>query len=118
MTRRPLAALALYVPFVALSLFPWSDDGLRHEFNGSYFAFFPGRYLGPFLVAWMCAVIVRGRRVPLWLAFFVAGLAMLNNAEFGTICVLALFCALALGTDRSDGGDAGSGGCSGRPRSG
>ena len=52
-TGRPLAALSLYVPFLALALFPWSDEGLRHEFNGSYYAFFPGRYLGPFVVAWL-----------------------------------------------------------------
>ncbi len=102
-TGRPLAALALYVPFLALALFPWSDEGLRHEFNGSYYAFFPGRYLGPFVVAWLTAVAMRGRRLPLWVVFLAAGLAMLNNAEFGTICVLALFCALALGADRGEG---------------
>jgi hypothetical protein len=102
-TGRPAAALALYVPFLALALFPWSDEGLRHEFNGSYYAFFPGRYLGPFVVAWLAAVTVRGRRLPVWAVFFAAGLAMLNNAEFGTICVLALFCALALAADRSAG---------------
>ena len=102
-TGRPLAALALYVPFLALALFPWSDEGLRHEFNGSYYAFFPGRYLGPFVVAWLATVAMRGRRLPIWVVFFAAGLAMLNNAEFGTICVLALFCALALSVDRGEG---------------
>jgi hypothetical protein len=102
-TERPLAALALYVPFLALALFPWSDEGLRHEFNGSYYAFFPGRYLGPFVVAWLAAVAVRGRRLPIWAVFFAAGLAMLNNAEFGTICVVAVFGALAVGADRGEG---------------
>jgi hypothetical protein len=102
-TRRPLAAVALYVPFLALALFPWSDEGLRHEFNGSYYAFFPGRYLGPFVVALLCAAIVRGRRIPTWAGFFAAGLAMLNNAEFGITCVLALFCALAVAGDRAEG---------------
>lgn len=102
-TRRPLAALALYVPLLALALIPWSDEGLRHEFNGSYYAFFPGRYLGPFVVAWLAAVTIRGRRLPPWVAFFAAGLALVNNAEFGLTCVLALACAFALAIDRERG---------------
>jgi hypothetical protein len=99
-TGRPVAALALYVPVLAISLIPWAQEGVQREFNASYYAFFPGRYLGPFLVAWLCAVVVRGRRVPAWLPFLIAGLAALNNAEFGVPSVLALTAALALGSDR------------------
>jgi len=98
-TARPLAALALYVPLLAISLFPWAEDGAAYEFNASYYAFFPGRYLGPFAVAWLCALAVR-RRLPVWSVFFVAGLATLNNAEFGIPCVVAAIVALPLGSDR------------------
>jgi hypothetical protein len=99
-TGRPLTALGLYLPVLAISLFPWAEDGAAYEFNASYYAFFPGRYLGPFVVAWLCALAVRRRRLPLWLLFFVAGLAMLNNAEFGIPCVIGLTVALILGSDR------------------
>jgi hypothetical protein len=103
-TERPLPAVALYLPLVAISLFPWAEDGVQREFNASYYAFFPGRYLGPFVVAWLCALAVRRRRLPMWLLFFVAGLAMLNNAEFGIPCVIGLIAALVLGSERAEVG--------------
>jgi hypothetical protein len=100
-TRRPWAALALYVPFLALSLFPWHDYGAAREFNGNYYALFPNRLLGPFLLAWLCATSIRGRRVPAWALFLLAGLTVLNNAEFGTAALIALPLALVAGSDRS-----------------
>jgi hypothetical protein len=45
---------------------------------------------------------VRRGRLPGWLVFFVAGLATLNNAEFGVPCVLASIVALLLGSERSE----------------
>ena len=96
-TERPLATLALYVPLLAIGLFPWWEDGATHEYAGSYYAFFPGRYLGPFVVAWLCARVVRGRRLPIWVLFFVAGLAAINNPEFGVPAVLAAAVAMILG---------------------
>lgn len=99
-TERPVAALALYVPVLAFSLFPWTEEGLVRESNALYYGFFPGRYLGPFVVAWLCALAVRRRHLPAWLLFFVAGLAALNNAEFGAPAVIAAFAALVLGSDR------------------
>jgi hypothetical protein len=101
-TERPLAALALYVPVLAISLFPWAEEGIQREFNGSYYAFFPGRYLGPFAVAWLCALAVQRRRLPAWVLFIVAGLATMNNAEFAVPCVIALIVALMLGADRAE----------------
>ena len=61
-TRRPWVAVALYVPVVAISLVPWSALGPRSEFSGDYFGFLPGRYLLPFVLAWLCAVHVRRAR--------------------------------------------------------
>ena len=99
-TGRAWPALLIYIPFLALALFPWTDQGLTREFNGNYFAVLPGRYLGPFLVAWLCARAVRRHRPPTWLLGFAAGVTVLNNAEFGIPCALALLAALFLGSDR------------------
>ena len=97
----PWAALALYVPFVALSLFPWNDEGAFREFNANYFGVLPGRFLGPFLLAWLCALSIR-RRIPIWGLYGFAGLVLWNNAEFGIGAVLALTLALIMGRDPSD----------------
>jgi hypothetical protein len=99
-TERPVAALALYVPVLAFSLFPWAEEGLQRQSNSLYYGFFPGRYLGPFLLAWLCALAVRRRRLPVGLLFFVAGLVVLNNAEFGGPALIASFAALAVGSAR------------------
>ncbi len=96
--RRTWVALALYVPFVAISLFPWDRAGAVWDYNGSYYAFFPGRYLGPFVVAWLCALSLR-RRLPAWAVFFAVGLATINNTEFGLPCLVAALVAVALGGD-------------------
>ena len=100
-TRRPWAALVLYVPFVALSLFPWDRQGSDWDYAGNYYAFFPGRYLGPCIVAWLCALNLRGRRMPAWGVFFAAGLAVANNVEFGVPVVVAAIVALAFGGERT-----------------
>src|ERR1700752_2007299 len=100
-TRRLWVALALYLPFVAIGLFPWDREGAQWDYNGNYYGFFPGRYLGPFLVMWLCALSLRGRRVPPWAVFFAAGLTAANNAEFGVPCMVATAIALAFGADRS-----------------
>ena len=94
-------ALGLYLPFLALSLFPWDDQGSIREFNGNYFALFPDRLFGPFLLAWLCALSIR-RRIPIWGLYGFAGLVLWNNAEFGIGAVLALTLALIMGRDPSD----------------
>ncbi|MSO40680.1 MAG: hypothetical protein EXQ70_02060 [Solirubrobacterales bacterium] len=94
-------AVALYVPLVAISLFPWTDDGLQREFNGNYYALFPNRYLGPFVIAWLLARRARRGSPPLWVIYLVAGLTVLNNFEFGSACLLAVTFATLAGADRS-----------------
>ncbi len=98
-TGRAWAALGIYLPFLALSLFPWSRQGDQWDFNGNYFAVLPDRYLGPFVVAVLLALVASGRRVPTWLPFFVAGLTVLNNPEFGLPCLVALAIGLLLVRD-------------------
>jgi hypothetical protein len=100
-TRRPWAALGLYVPWVALSLFPWNDAGAFREFNGNYYGVLPGRYLGPFLLAWLIARSVR-RPVPTWAQFGFGGLVAVNNWEFGSAALLALVVAQLAALDRSE----------------
>jgi hypothetical protein len=100
-TRRPWAALALYVPFLALSLFPWHDTGPFREFAGNYYAILPDRLFGPFVLALLCALSIRGRRIPAWSLFLVAGLSVINNSEFGVGALIATVLALVLGSERS-----------------
>lgn len=99
-TRGRWTALALYVPFLALALFPWNDVGSHREFAGIYLGVLPGRYFGPFLLAFLCALSTR-RRVPIWVLYGCGGLVVLNNAEFGVGSVLAMTAALLVSLDRS-----------------
>jgi hypothetical protein len=100
-TRRPWLTLVLYVPFLALALFPWHEDGAFRQFAGDYYAVLPDRLLGPFLLGWLCALSIRTRRVPAWALFLLAGLTLINNSEFGSGALLALAVAMVLGSDRS-----------------
>ncbi len=99
-TRSRWWALALYVPFVGLALFPWHDIGAFRNNDATYYGVLPGRYLGPFVLAWLSVRSIR-RPVPVWALFFVAGLVLLNNAEFGSGALLALVVGLVAGWDRS-----------------
>jgi hypothetical protein len=99
-TRRPWVALGLYVPWVALSLFPWNDIGPYREFTGIYYAVLPGRYIGPFLLALLLAVSTR-RRIPTMAMFGFAGLVVLNNYEFGIGALIGLTAAMIAAWDRT-----------------
>ncbi|MDX6607455.1 MAG: hypothetical protein QOD14_1995 [Solirubrobacterales bacterium] len=99
-TRRPWLALGLYAPFLALALFPWHDDGPFRQFDGNYYAILPDRLLGPFVLAWLCALKIRGRRIPTWALFLFAGLTVINNTEFGVGALIASALALVLGSER------------------
>ncbi len=87
---------------MALSLVPWHVQGSVREFDGNYFALFPDRIFGPFVLAYACALFLRGRRIPMWGLFLLGGLALINNAEFGVGALVALVVALALGSERSE----------------
>jgi hypothetical protein len=93
--RNGVAALALYLPFLATSLFVVGGTLASRYTFGDYFGVFPLRYAGPFLLAWL---LVRqldgaGPRRP-WLLFASAGLCVLNNAEFGLAALAATLAAL------------------------
>ena len=98
-TRGSWTALALFLPFLALALFPWNDNGPYRNFDANYYGILPGRLLGPFVLAWLCAVSTR-RRIPTWALFGFGGLVSINNIEFGLPALLALLAATAMGSER------------------
>jgi hypothetical protein len=81
-----VSALALFVPFVALS---GTDHWMRLA------SIWPMRYGGAYLIAWLTARHVdcsRPRRA--WVVFFVAGLVMLDDLDFGFGALLGTIAAL------------------------
>ncbi len=96
-TGSAAAALLLYLPFLATSLFQIDGTLQNRSSVGSYYANFPLRYAAPFFLAWLTARrIERGRdgTLGLWLLFTVAGLALLNNGDFGIAALGASAAAL------------------------
>jgi hypothetical protein len=70
-----LPALALFLPFSALSAF-------RHIVNQA--GLWPMRYGAAYLVAWLTALHLAGRRPSrAWVVFLVGGLGAVNSMEFG-----------------------------------
>ncbi|MFL5817124.1 MAG: hypothetical protein ACJ76L_05930 [Conexibacter sp.] len=96
-TDSATAALVLYLPFLATSMFRL-DGPLQDRLSpGSYYAAFPLRYAAPFFLAWLTARHIdrgRDRAVGAWLMFVVAGLAVLNNSDFGVPALAATLAAL------------------------
>ncbi len=97
-TRNERLALALYVPFLATSLFFILRSG-SHLFSwASYYAVFPMRYVGPYVLLWLCMRHLRGMRPRSAIAVFAfGGLVMLNNVEFGLPAFAGLVAALLAG---------------------
>jgi hypothetical protein len=94
-TRSSLLALALYLPFLATGFFmkigPLGD---RYS-PANLYSLWPIRYGGPYLLAWLLARHLDGlapRRA--WLVYLVAGLALVNNPEFGAGAVAGLLVVL------------------------
>jgi hypothetical protein len=106
-TRSSLGALLLYLPFLATSLFHLGGTLQNASSVGSYYANWPLRYALPFMLAWLTARRIERSRddmVGAWLLFTVAGLALLNNGDFGVAALGASIAALLWGADRLDRG--------------
>jgi hypothetical protein len=90
-----LAALALFLPFVATSFFLETGPLENRYGPANLFSLFPIRYGGPFLLLWL---VVRrtARRVerPPVALFALAGLVTINNVEFGLPALGATLAAL------------------------
>ncbi len=95
LTHSPVAALVLYVPFLATSLFIVTGEAVERFDFGNYFGMFPIRYAGPYLLLWLVVRHLDGDRprsfVPL---FAFAGLVALNNTDFGLPALGATLAAL------------------------
>ncbi|HET6449006.1 MAG TPA: hypothetical protein VFG31_07835 [Conexibacter sp.] len=104
-TRSSVAALLLYLPFLASMLFLIGDTLENRSTVGTYFGTFPLRYAGAWFVAWLTVrQLARrepARAVSLWLLFTVAGLALLNNGDFGVAATGASVAALLWATPGS-----------------
>jgi hypothetical protein len=88
--RSERLALALYVPFLATSLFFVLRSGSQLFSWASYYAVFPMRYFGPYVLLWLCIRHLRGLRPRSSVVIFAfAGLVVLNNIEFGLPALLA-----------------------------
>jgi hypothetical protein len=102
--RSATAALLLYLPFLSTSLFMVGGTLRNRSSGGSYYASFPLRYALPLFVAWLAARRIEqpasARRD--WLLFTLAGLAVLNNGDFGFAAFAASIAAI-LWSDRPTG---------------
>jgi hypothetical protein len=95
--RDALLALALYLPFLATSLFVVAAPTVAwRASNASIYSVWPMRYAGPFVLVWLTArQLDRARPRAAWPLALVAGLVCVNNVEFGLPALLATLVALA-----------------------
>jgi hypothetical protein len=96
LARSSALALALYVPFVAVTYFQSAGDRMHRLSPAGIFSLWPIRYAGPYLVAWLLGRHLdklQPRRA--WPLFVAGGLVALNNPEFGAGAVLGTLVALA-----------------------
>ncbi len=95
--RSAVAALLLYLPFLATSLFSVAGTPPDDATVGSYYAIFPLRYAGPYFMALLTVHLIerRVRARSAYALFLVGGLAILNNAEFGVPALGASVAAIA-----------------------
>jgi hypothetical protein len=92
-----LAALLLYLPFLATSLFLLGRGHQYRSTPATYYANFPLRYALPLLLAWLTARALErggGRAGRTWPLFAVAGIALINNGDFGVAALAATVAAL------------------------
>ncbi|MGN6188134.1 MAG: hypothetical protein ACTHOE_04495 [Conexibacter sp.] len=90
-TRSSLAALALYLPVMALTWYAASRD-VHNPIE--IYQQVPLRTAGPFLLAYLVARRLERARGPLWPLGLAAGLVALNNADFGLAALGATVAAL------------------------
>jgi hypothetical protein len=87
LTRNPWSALMLYLPLLWVSVLPSTEfRQLQHQVDSSitYFAVGPIRYLGPFITALFLSIYLSHPSQNRLIALsFVAGLAAVNNFDFG-----------------------------------
>jgi hypothetical protein len=90
-TRSSVAALALFLPVMTFTYYAGSRD-LDHPI--AIYQQVPMRTAGPFIVAWLVARRLDRGRGATWPLALAAGLAALNNADFGLAALGATAAAL------------------------
>lgn len=98
-----VVGFALYLPSMATSLFFIGGISLIRFTPGVYFPMFPLRYGGAYAVAWLVARHLDRERPVRWPLFLFAGLAVLNNVEFGVAAFGATAAALLTTTAARSG---------------
>jgi hypothetical protein len=94
-TRNSLAALLLFVPFLAMTSFRIGENPTKLFSLTTSFAIFPLRFAGPLLAAWLTARhLSRARRRRPWPLFALAGLVVMNNTDMGVAAAGATLAAL------------------------
>jgi hypothetical protein len=94
-TANAIAALALYLPFLANGLFFTEPADVNRYGPITLYSLFPLRYAGPYLLAWLLARHIDGVRPrQRWLLFLLGGLVILNNTDFGIPAFGATLAAL------------------------
>lgn len=95
----PIAALVLFLAFMATSFFVVRGTPVHRYSFADYFGIFPLRYAMPFFVFYFLARHLDGERPrrAVWV-FMVAGLAVLNNGDFGIPALGATVVAVVAAT--------------------
>jgi hypothetical protein len=94
-TRNSLTAFLLFVPFLATTLFSTGESQERPISLATFFAYYPMRYAGPLILAWLIARYLSApeRRRP-WPAFALAGILVMNGPTMGIVVTGATLAAL------------------------
>jgi hypothetical protein len=93
--RSAALGLLLYLPFLATSFFLIRGTFVNRYSMATYYGAFPLRYAGPFLVAWVTTRrLQRGEGRYDWALFALAGIVVLNNADFGVAAFGASMAAI------------------------
>ena len=94
-TRNSLTAFLLFVPFLATTLFPTGENPERLLSLATFFGYYPMRYGGPLILAWLIARYLSApeRRHP-WPAFVLAGIIVMNSPTMGIVATGATLAAV------------------------
>lgn len=101
LTKSAWLALALHVPFLAISLFTYFPLGLGNHWDVpaantfNYYGVGPLSYLGPWATIFLAWYALRRRSSPaLGALFFVAALAAINNTSYGVPALVGSIAAV------------------------
>ena len=94
-THSAVAALLLYLPFLATGFFAMAPGLVNRTGVITSYALLPLRYAGPYMLVWLIARHLDGARPhQRWILFLAAGLVVLNNVDFGLPALGATLAAI------------------------